>query len=403
MRLLLACSLLFAFAQVACSDDTGTGGNNAGGQSAGGGSSTGGNATGGNGPTTCTSAAECNSDAVCDPTTGMCVVDKPCTTHTECGGAAFCNGGLCAHNTPGGACDDTVNCVSGETCTAGVCGCGGEVYGADNVPPNVMIVLDRSSSMTEQISGGTKWDVARAAINQLIATHGNDVRFGLKLYPGVDLAGDPGMACGPGLVFVDPADGTGPAITSTLMMANTSSGTPTAEALTTLVGYAPLQDATRNNYILLITDGQSNCADPIPVVANILAQTPSVRTFVVGFGTGVDPAELDAMALAGGTAGPNMPYYFQADDAAALDAAFSTIVGSVLSCSYALSEVPPDPNQLYVWIDGMLVAADPANGWTYDPVTNQINFVGTTCDALQSGTAGELIVSYGCPSPPIPQ
>lgn len=394
-------AVTFGFLLIGCSNIElpQQGGGTNGGESSAGGSGAG--DTGGNAPVVCASAADCPANAVCEDE--HCVENKPCTTHSDCGVGAFCDGDVCAHSAPGGPCDDTDNCLPGETCSNGVCGCGSEIYGAENVPPNVLVVLDRSSSMNEQITGGTKWDVARAAINQLLTSYGSQVRFGLKLYPGIDLAGDPGPSCGPGLVFVDPADGTATAISDTLMMANTSFGTPTAEALDALVGYQPLLDTTRNNYVLLITDGQSNCADPVPIVGDLLAQSPSVKTFVVGFGSGVDPTELNDMAQAGGTAQPMMPYYFQADDAAALGAAFATIVGSVLSCNYALSEIPPDPSQLYVWIDGQLVPADPANGWVYDPVTNQINFVGTTCDALQNGTATELIVSYGCPSPPVPQ
>ncbi|MFO0555600.1 MAG: VWA domain-containing protein [Polyangiaceae bacterium] len=396
---LLACGVLSSGA-IGCSDDSSTGGSggNTGGAGVGG--------TGGGGaahPNTCNSADECLIDAVCDPTTHKCVDNKACTTHAECGGAAFCNAGICQHNESGGPCDGTENCISGETCTNGVCGCGGDIYGAEAVPPNVLIVLDRSSSMTENIGGGTKWDIARTAINQIVGMFNTDVRFGLLLYPGVDLAGDPGPQCGPGMIWVAPGPDSNTQVTTTLNQANTSSGTPTAEALTSLVGYSGLADTTRDNIVLLITDGQSNCADPIPVVGQLLGETPSVKTYVVGFGAGVDPTELDAMAQAGGTARPQQPFYYQADDAAGLDAAFSTIVGSVLSCNYALAETPPDPNELYVWIDGTLVPNDAANGWTYDPATNQIIFNGQTCADLQSGAANQLIVSYGCPNPPPPQ
>lgn len=399
MKLQLGAVVLGLFV-VACSDDSASGGNGQGGHGQGA-DGTGGTGAGSSG---CQDATDCGPGAVCDPSTSQCVENKPCTTHTECGAAAACINGVCTPNTSGGPCDDDANCLSGETCTGGVCGCGGVVYGAESVPPNVLIVLDRSGSMNDMIPGGTKWDVARAAINQVTASYGAGVQFGLMMYPGTDLAGNMGMQCGPGAVFVDPAPATAATISGDLMAANTTTfGTPTAEALTALVGYAPLLDPNRNNYILLITDGQSTCADPVTVVGSLFAQVPSVKTFVVGFGTAVDPVELDAMAQAGGTAGPNPPYYFQADDAAALNAAFATIAGSVLSCDYALSEVPPDPNQLYVWIDGTLVPADPANGWVYDPATNQITFVGTTCADLQSGAAMKLVVSYGCPAPPPPQ
>jgi hypothetical protein len=138
----------------------------------------------------------------------------------------------------------------------------------------------------------------------------------------------------------------------------------------------------------------------VPVVEALAGQTPPVRTFVVGFGSAVDPAELDGMATAGGTAiagGP--PYYYQADDAASLGSALTTIAGSVLSCSYTLSDVPPDPDLLFVYFDGVAVDRDTtgADGWDYDGGTNQLVFHGPACDALLSGGVADLIISYGCP------
>ncbi len=386
----LALSLLsVSILGIGCSDEPGG--------TAGSGASSG-TSSGGSGPGECAQATDCPGDAVCDPATGQCTSGLSCAAHTDCGSGAFCDAGTCRDSMPGGPCDDTPNCVSGETCTGGVCGCGGALYGADNVPPNVLIVLDRSGSMNEQITGGTKWDIGRQAINGLVTTYGGGVFFGLAMYPGTDLEGTQGMMCGPGAVFVDPAAGTAAAISSDLAAAGTTSfGTPTAEMLTALTTYAGLKDPMRADYILLITDGQSTCEDPVPVVASLLGATPSVKTFVVGFGSGVDPAELDDMAQAGGTAGPMSPFYYQADDATSLASAFAAIAGSVLSCSYVLSDTPPDPSLLYVYIDGMQVPADNTNGWVYDAATNQLTFVGTTCDALKSGTAGELVISYGCP------
>jgi hypothetical protein len=338
---------------------------------------------------------------VCDPATGTCSADVSCGTHADCGNGAFCGeDGYCAPSTTGSPCDSDANCISGEYCIGGRCGCLGEQYGAENVPPNLLIVLDRSSSMNDNIGGGTKWEIAQAAIADILAAYGDQVYFGLMLYPGLDLSCNTGVECGPGSVFVDVGPGTAAAINDAMSAAQTCRfGTPTAEALTVLVDYAGLKDTTRANYILLVTDGQSTCDDPVPVVAALQAETPPVKTFVVGFGDGVDPAELDAMATAGGTArsgGP--PYYYQADDAASLMDAFTTIAGSVLSCSYTLSSVPDDINVLYIYFDNVEVSRDTAraDGWDYDPSTNQVTFYGPACDALRSGQVSDLVIVYGC-------
>jgi hypothetical protein len=156
----------------------------------------------------------------------------------------------------------------------------------------------------------------------------------------------------------------------------------------------------RPNYVLLITDGQSTCDDPAPMVASLRLEEPEIKTFVVGFGDGVDPGELEDMAEAGGTALGGDTKYYQADDAQALGQAFADIAGNVLSCSYLLDQVPPDPDDLYVYVDAVLVLRDQthANGWDYDPLTNQINFYGPTCSQLQSGTVQGLEIIFGCPT-----
>jgi hypothetical protein len=283
-------------------------------------------------------------------------------------------------------------------------GCGGELFGADNVPPNVLITLDRSGSMNDEIDNGmSKWEIAQDAIAQVTADFGDQVFFGLSLFPGLDSDCNDGMDCGAGAVFIDPAPMTADMINAELAAASTCSfGTPIAEHLDSLPDYAGLEDIERPNYILLITDGQATCDDPVPAVEALRAEDPEIKTFVVGFGSEVDPQQLADMAEAGGTALPGDPSYYQADDAQSLVEAFAAIAGSVLSCSYVLSEVPSDPDQLYVFFDGMLLDRDETHtdGWDYDPATNRITFYGPACDALQSGQVAELSVVFGCPMIP---
>jgi hypothetical protein len=353
-------------------------------------------------PGGCTNATQCGATGVCNPATMTCAADLPCTSHADCGAGAHCAAtGTCAQSTTGSPCMIDDGCYPGERCIGGFCGCEGDEYGADRVPPNVLIVLDRSDSMNEDIGGGTKWEIALAAVTTLLASHGADIRFGLMLYPGTNQSCSAGMRCRDGLIEIAPADGTSAMIDAFLGGAGTCMfGTPTAEALEQVVPYPGLEDTTRANYVLLITDGQSTCEDPIPVAATLAAETPPVRTFVVGFGSGVDPTELDGLAMAGGTAragGP--PFYFQADDAASLASALDTIAGSVLSCTYSLSSVPEDVSMLYVYTDRTEVERDTAHttGWDYDPSTNTITFYGATCDALLAGTVSNVVVTYGCP------
>lgn len=338
-----------------------------------------------------------------------------CSVQTDCAHAEICQNGVCLPNESGGPCESDLNCLAGEFCAMGNCvpegessgddtDCGGEVYQATAVPPNVLIVLDRSGSMDANLGDqGTKWEVAQAAIGQVVSEFGGQVQFGLSLYPGLDPACDVGSGCAPGDVFVDVATGTADEIIDVLALVETCTlGTPTAEALAGLQDYPGLEDLERPNFILLVTDGKSTCDSPVSVVGALRNETPEIKTFVVGFGDGADPEELNEMAEAGGTALDGDPKYYQADDAQALVDAFGEIAGSVLSCTYLLDVVPPDPDELYVYINGMKILRDPihTDGWDYDSQTNRITFYGPPCVLLQSGQVMDLEIIFGCPEAP---
>lgn len=278
--------------------------------------------------------------------------------------------------------------------------CGGELWSATSIASNILIVQDRSGSMEEEIDGMTKWEIAQAAIEQVVTAYSEEVYFGLMLYPGLDESCDEGVGCGPGNIFVDIGPDTADEIIAVLGDSNTCSlGTPTGETLAPLRDYPGLEDVQRPNFVLLITDGQSTCDDPVPEVEKLLLEEPMIKTFVVGFGEGVDPGELDDMAQAGGTALLGDTKYYQADNAQALEDAFAEIATNLLSCSYVLEQVPPNPDDLYIYVDDILIERDQthANGWDYDEPTNQITFYGPACEDIQSQDAQNLEIIFGCP------
>jgi hypothetical protein len=289
-------------------------------------------------------------------------------------------------------------------------GCQGESFVATPVAANMLIVLDRSLSMRDNLNNndGRKIDVATTAIDALVAAHAGQIRFGLAPFPGTNTDGSQGQDCGQGYVAVDVADNNAQPITDYLTTMGLSQfHTPTGEDLAGVVEpYTPLQDTARNNFVLLVTDGAANCSvDPAGEVAKLAAgqngQFPPVKTFVVGFGSGVDAGQLTAMATAGGEALPGTPNYYQADSAADLNTIFGSIAQAALSCDYTLNaSAGNDPNALLVFFNGVPVPRDAthATGWDYNPATTDLHFAGNACIALQSGSVTDLSIAFGCPA-----
>lgn len=277
--------------------------------------------------------------------------------------------------------------------------CGGQEFHVERVPPNVFLVIDRSGSMGNPISDGSstsKWDDMRSAVGQLVSTYNSQINLGLSLF---NSDGD----CGAGKIDTAVGANNGPTITSQLQQTSPGGNTPTAATLDYVIQNASLSDPTRQNVVVLATDGQPNCDDTDVEgrISTLYNGTPSVKTFVIGVGDGTasNPDLLNSWAVAGHTDRSGATKYYQSNSASELDSAFQSIAGGLASCTFALSTTPPDPTQLYVWLDNAMVPADSTNGYTLSGMTLTLN--GTSCDTLTTDTSAQLRVIYGCSTAPI--
>ena len=312
------------------------------------------------GDTDCAAGQYCSAAGHCIGV-GTCLTDVDCGTGRRCGAASL-------------TCLDPEACVLDGDCEAGlvcdeasdVCvpgGCGGSEFGTTRLPPNMMIVLDRSGSMDGDVDGRTRWDVAKEAVAEATWAFDDQIRFGLVTFSSC-LAG----GCSPGSIVVPIADLSAAPINDFLgpLLGRGSprgippfslcdSGDPetsTGRTLFMLVGEPSLQERLRDNTVLLVTDGQESgdCTSggengPAGAAA-LLAQDPPVRTYVVGFSRDVDAAQLTAIAVAGGT-----DAYYQADSAAELIAALSDIAGREVTCDFLLEGDVPDPSEIFVYFN----------------------------------------------------
>ncbi len=246
------------------------------------------------------------------------------------------------------------------------------------VAPDVLVVLDRTMSMSRRPDGTaapdtaaghmeTKWYLAVTAIRAVTAHLGATVRFGLELFPrdpggGVcvtlqqrfDGTGATNTACEAGEVVVSPTISAGPPIAAVLDPETTllCRSTPIGAALgTAQSALAAINDATRDQYVVFIGDGRDTCGEALALTNTDALATAGVTTFVVAFdgsGVGINDGLLNDLACAGHTAssfptpctidvdghyratdreGPAL--YLVAEDATALTTALDAISGEV--------------------------------------------------------------------------
>lgn len=359
----------------ACAADDGCAGNSDGA----GGSSYGGQAGGGGaGPVGCSQA--CSAGTFCSET-GKCIADGACEVDGDCAEGAKCE-------------------VSAQACVPAE-GCGGDAIPISAVPPNMMLVMDRTGSMAAIVpnSGGqSRWSVAVAAAQGIVTAFAGKMRFGLTMYPGA--CGDDDE-CVPAAVHLPTGSDTAAinqALAGSELCNNGNPATVIGATLMGLKGEASIQDPKRDNAILLVTDGQDNCGGGGPQAATaLLQQSIPVPVHVVGFSGDVDKTELSGIAAAAGTSP-----YLQADDPQALTKALTKVAQGLLPCKFQLEQQPP-AQKMYVFFDKnpAAVPQDANDGYAFDPSDNSVTFHGKACSEIKSGAVTQIDVVFGCPLPPI--
>lgn len=144
------------------------------------------------------------------------------------------------------------------------------------------------------------------------------------------------------IVAVQPGPSTATAINSYLTgtsICASGGGTPTHLALQQALSSGGVQDLTRPNFVILLTDGVSFCdsvgdtsPEAVQAVKNLLSSNPLVKTFVVVIVPGLLDVDYNNMAISGGVpkaSGP--PHYYEVNSGTDLATAFDTIAEIILS------------------------------------------------------------------------
>jgi hypothetical protein len=280
--------------------------------------------------------------------------------------------------------------------------CGSEETSFERLKPNIFIVLDRSGSMGS--GSGSKWDQALTALAKVADDLHDHLRFGFSVFPGVGEG-----TCGHGTRHLIMGDWTAAQIKASWSGISASGGTPMQQALARVRTNSWAHDPTdpkndsREKAVVLITDGQVNCDG---TVAGTKAEAAAlynqgISVYVVGFGSGVSASALNQAAEGGGTDNPNDPNnrYYQANNAQQLVDALETIGSLLVSCELELTEVPPDPQKIWVVVNGTGVVRNDADGFVYDPATNTVILQGDACDVLMTDPNPDVEVVLGCAGP----
>ena len=322
---------------------------------------------------------------------------------------------------------------SGSGGDVGITGSGGTSCGQTNIdimplPPDILIVQDRSLSMTDDTNdqpcaGGSasgdgncgaasKWSQTTTALDTVLGQTDSSVNWGLYWL------GDEAAACG---VSANPAvmiEPSGHNDISGAFAANTFTGqpgTPTAAVMKSAVAYMKTLTDPNPKYLLLATDGEPNCPNGAATlntnddtgaetaVANAFAA--GFPTFVVGIATTTDAGAtnaLNAMAVAGGEPQANAAtQYYAVTDSASLVTALDSILGIVASCKVSLAGAPSNLDNVAVSAQDptgarVEIMQDPTNGWSFDATKANIVLNGTACDELQNGTYTSFQFIYAC-------
>jgi hypothetical protein len=309
---------------------------------------------------------------------------------------------------------------------------------ASNIPPNVMLVLDKSRSMinytwdddgSAQTDNVTRWYSLHGTVESIATQYELGMNLGLTLFPSQAATSDFDEAC---LVSALPevvtAPGNAQAILAAIPAADSMDlwgATPAAAGLTTALAHLESLEDGRPAAMILITDGAANCGlgheggdlfnlydDDVPLIVADAWERAGIPTYVIGIDIQAEslapntmPREkLDEVAQLGGVPRSGEVGFYDATSADLLASALDEIASSV-SCTVELGEAPSGPDQLVVSIDGdeldQLTSCDQGDGWVFshpDGALDSIELCNAACDALLEH--GEVSAEFLCPPQP---
>jgi hypothetical protein len=332
--------------------------------------------------------------------------------------------------------------------------CGEQMFMVEAIPPNVMIVLDKSGSMVSNdwdddndpmTPDVTRWFTLYGVVDNVVNSFDDQINFGAVLFPSTDAIAQLGAGACPveAVPEVPVAPMNGGAIVAALPDQNSQVGdiigaTPAAAGIQTAMDHLMTLDPNVDRFMILITDGAANCSEDadlancpglgcelmvlydqnLQLIVEEAYTMYDIPTFVVGVdiinaltGVGNDGApeantydELNEVAMLGGVPQPGPDAFYDAQNQMELDDALTAIAGTVFNCTVPLDPPAQFPDFVVIEINGMVIPkiddCATEDGWTWvNPMGpyDAVELCGTACDTLADN--GMLEATFGCPPP----
>jgi hypothetical protein len=302
--------------------------------------------------------------------------------------------------------------------------CASTQVSASRTPINVILVVDRSTTMGITPFGNylTRWLAIRAALLEdpggLVPSYQESIRFGFQGFTGF-----PPDSC-PNVVSVPHALNNYQKILEVFDAPTTVPGfnplgqTPTGEALKVIVD--KLESVAKDEldvksdpfYMLIATDGQPDtCAAPnaeddpatYPEAAQSVvdqvkrAFSFGVKSYVLSVGTDTSREHLQAVANVGVNKA-NAPFWTASDDKGLRDA-LSAIIGAASSCALnlkgSITNVDKACSSGTVMLNSKKLPCSNQDGWRIVNATS-IELVGASCTTYKTNLNAILTVEFPC-------
>jgi hypothetical protein len=306
--------------------------------------------------------------------------------------------------------------VDGSNTPTDDANCGITTQTGSKLPPDLLLVFDRSGSMAQDPSDTSnnppncapaatcpsKWNQATAAVNMAVMASEANIRWGLKLFQ----TGNNACQVTAG-AQVPIAINNAAAISAALRQAGPNGSTPTTAAINQGGAYLSTLTTMNPRFMVLVTDGQPTCgpggnnnADDANAIAAVQTQaTRGYGTFVIGIaqaGNAQAADTLTSMSTNGLHPRAGTPNYYVVNNTAELVTALSAIGTQISSCTYSFATPPPDPVNVKVKGDGVTIPANDQNGWAYEPGMRAVTLKGSYCDMVMSGAIKSVTILFGC-------